>query len=844
MAYIQNITEKVAIENVGAKAANLVRLNKYGYKVPHAFLVSVLALQDFLTINKLDKDLLNVKKSIQSGMEISECKKAAASFRDSILEAKIHESLTKEIKEKIIPLFKKQDVKVAVRSSSINEDLEQHSFAGQYASELNVALTMSAIETNIKSVWASQWSDPIIAYSFKQGLKAPEPGMGVIIQEMVDAQIAGVLFSHNPYNFNKNEMIVEYVDGLGEALVSGEKTPTHLVYNRKVNAFKNADSTIKRKYTNVLNLLISAAHDLERKTGLAVDLEWAMANNELYLLQLRSITTISQQSILWTDENVGEVIPDIVTPFSWSILGPITNNAFRGFLKGLGIKDYPEMGLFGLFKGKVYFNSTTFNKTLQRFYLTTYLNAIKEKSGEKLLKLGRLSRLPFKLIFAMFSFLDFSRKLPDKIKNHFPEHKNVLLANTYKKGLFKKESYVCAQRLIDLHMRTMFLHISDTILAELYYQFLNRMCNRLKKNKITADQLLTGLDSAESAKSGEALWELSKYIKERELGYVFDLDNVDEVDKKLGETEIGLEILAQIKTFITLFGHEALHEFELLYPRWWEDRAYIYSNIKNYLKNDSIDLSTKKVNLHKRRKENVKKVQKKLNGPRKWIFNYFYKKAVFFSTQRENLKQAFVKSHSELKKHLLNIGSQLKAEGLFLENDDVLFLENSEIKKYADNELPVNNIQSEINERRSRRAKFSLDKHPSKIMQIGEIWRPVYVDETDAADLKGIGCSSGIVEGTAKIILDADQFDNLSEGEILVTRSTNPGWTPLFVTASAIVTEIGGALSHGAIIAREYGIPMIAAVTDATTLISSGDKIRVNGDNGSIQILNGKEAKK
>ncbi|KAA3613225.1 MAG: hypothetical protein D8M58_13035 [Calditrichaeota bacterium] len=840
MAYISKINENISIEKVGAKAANLVRLNKFGYNLPETFFVSVSALQDFLTINRLDNELLRLKKSIQNGNGLSECKLAAKNFRMAIREAEFPGSLTTEIREKIIPHFKNQNVKLAIRSSSINEDLEQHSFAGQYASELNVGLTVSAIERNIKSVWASQWSEPIIAYTFKQGLQAPEPGMGVIIQEMVDSEIAGVLFSHNPYNFNKDEMIVEYVDGLGEALVSGEKTPVHLVYNRKIKSFKNAEG-INKRYSNVLNLLVTAAGDLERKTGLAVDLEWAFANNEFYLLQMRSITTISQKSILWTDENVGEVIPDIVTPFSWSILNPITNNAFKGFLKGLGIKDYPVEGLFGLFKGKVYFNSTAFNATLQRFYLTTYLNDIKEKSGSKIFKLARLASLPFKLFFALISFLRFSNKLPEQITDHFSIHKKKLSENLYIKNLNKRKSYNHAQQLISLHMQTMFLHVSDTIFAELYYQFLNKVCNGLKKNKISAGQLLSGLDSAESAKSGEALWKLSKFVKKRGLGHLFDLKNPYDIEEELNKSEQGKEVLQQIKMFIIQFGHEALHEFELLYPRWWEDRAYIYSNIKSYLKNDSLDLSNKKDMLHKNRRINLKKVQQELFGPRKWVFNYLYKKAVFFSTQRENLKQAFVKAHSELKRHLLNIGRLLKEDGLFLKNDDILFLENSEIKKYVDNEIALNDIQSEISERRNRRAKFSLDTHPPRIMQIGEIWRPVYEEETDVADLSGIGCSSGVVEGTAKIILDADQFDDLLEGDILVTRSTNPGWTPLFVTASAVITEIGGALSHGAIIAREYGLPMIAAVKDVTTRISSGDRIRVNGDNGTIVILNGKE---
>lgn len=840
MSLIYNISIKQTIEEVGAKAVNLQRLHNFGYHVPPTYFITVKALHQFLTENGLDEKLLTVRKALKEADSLNKCNIVVKELRDAIFKGTFNPEFLTELKKEIIGKMDNPAIKLAVRSSSINEDLEQHSFAGQYASELNVNLSVVSLERNIKSVWASQWSDAIISYSFKHNLPAPEPGMGIIVQQMVTPEIAGVLFSHNPYSYNKNEMIVEYVDGLGEALVSGEKTPVHLAYNRSLKRFKNLQVDRQNAHIPALKQLVESAKMLEKKVGLAVDLEWAWDGETLWHLQMRSITTVKEKAILWTDENVGEVIPDVVTPFSWSILSPITNNGFKGFLERVAVKSYPEEGLFGLFKGKVYFNSSAFKNTLEKFYLTTYLKPLKEGKGKKLTKLAGLFTLPFKLLMALWKFFKFTRSLPTEITTHFPQHQKELNKNSFKKGQSLKQAYAAIQNLVNLHKQTMYLHISDTILAELYYQFLNKICQTWlkKEEEITADHLLSGLDAAESAKSGYALWEIALFIKENRLEDTFLKTDGEAIEQKLQSSKAGQQVQLKINQFMNQYGHGALHEFELLFPRWWEDSSYIFSNIQNYLSTKT-DLTATKAKLKNRRLQLLKKSRSMLFLHKKWFFNYIYKQAVLFSTQRENLKQAFLKTHSQIKHQLMFLADELVRLERLVTSEDILFLKNDELANYIETRPHPSDLKPQVESRRKKRGHYCKEKHPGKIEQIGEVWRPVYEDlELDEKEgLTGIGCSSGTIEGTARVITSEKDFDTLNQGDILITYSTNPGWTPLFVTAAAVVTEIGGALSHGAIIAREYGLPMVAAVNNVTKQISSGDKIYVNGDKGIVRII-------
>ncbi|HHM02216.1 MAG TPA: hypothetical protein ENJ15_04330 [Caldithrix abyssi] len=830
---IFHLSDSVPLTKVGAKAYNLNRLYRFGFNVPEAWFLPVEAMEFFLRENNILPLLYALRQ--EGKVSRGNALEAARALRAEILKAPLPHELLELIKESVL---KEPRGRFSVRSSSINEDLEQNSYAGQYASVLDVAPVVADLERSIRRVWASQWSEPLINYAFKNSYPIPEPGMGVVIQRMVEPEIAGVLFSYNPFTFNKNEMVLEYVKGLGEGLVSGEKTPEHLIYSRATSAFKQAGD-IPKKYIKPFDMLIQGAGTLEKKTGLAVDIEWAYDGEALYYLQMRAITTMGQNHILWTDENVGEVIPDIVTPYSWSILNPITNGAFKKFLQELGTDDYPEHGLFGLYKGKVYLNHTAFNETMSRFYLSSYKPAA-DSSLALPVQWLRLLLFPLRIGRALWRVWRLSQNMEERMKRHIVAHGQRLKAISFEKKEDARTAYKRIDHLVELHHETMHLHVTNTILAEFYFQLLKKIIDGWGHAVpgAGAEAVLAGLGEAESARSGRALWKISQKIKSYpRLRSLFDTDDLGELEKQLLETDKEKVIIREIRAFLREFGHGALHEFELLYPRWQEDRSYIYANIQNYLNSEIEDLPEHDQKLSGMRSDMLRQLRENMNIFKRPVFNYIYSRAALFSSQRENLKQCLLKAHFELKKHLLHIGSVLVEKKVLDRPGDILFLQHEEIKPYLAEKLPVKKVTTLIAERRKKRASDINQEHPPRMMQIGELWRPVIEESSDGDALQGIGCSAGVVEGRARIIVNEQSFNRLQKGDILVAASTNPGWTPLFMTAAGVVTEIGGALSHGAIIAREYGIPMVTAVKKATKLIADGDRIRVNGSNGQVEIL-------
>ena len=260
--------------------------------------------------------------------------------------------------------------------------------------------------------------------------------------------------------------------------------------------------------------------------------------------------------------------------------------------------------------------------------------------------------------------------------------------------------------------------------------------------------------------------------------------------------------------------------------------------LQTYVRSGS-DLEQQQRETEQRRNKARETALSRLHPPRKWFFKFILRRTEIFSTHRENLKQDFIRAHSELKKHLLHIGRMWQTEQRLAKADDILFFTIDEIEQQCGDASAqvINRDTAQI--RMERRERQSAAPHPKKLLQRGNRFISLDEAETGASvsALKGIGCSAGVAEGRVKIIVDPANPDNLQKGDILVAVSTNPGWTPLFVPAAAVVTEIGGALSHGAIIAREYGLPMVTAVENVTTKLKDGMYIRVNGFNGQITIL-------
>jgi len=807
--------QKVSAARVGAKAANLLWLHKKGFPVPFAVFLPVHALQSFLQFNRLQTAAGRLAQEAPRLPE-TELADRLARFRGQVLQGRMPPGFREKITE-ICGLFAET---VAVRSSAVDEDSAQHSFAGQYTTILNIAAQPQPLEDALRRVWASAWDERVVRYRINNELPL-YAGLGVIVQQMLQPQFAGVAFSVRPDDLEERYGLIEYVHGVGEQLVDGSQTPQRLVFEREKQRWNN-DREIPQGYEQTFERLMRLVLQIERQSGTATDVEWAMESpQKLYLLQMRPVTARAQGT-LWTQENVGEVMPDVVTPFSWSILKPITNQAYEYFLKNIGFSDYPQEGLFALYNGRVYFNHSAFRQVLEHFYIS-------RNSGRG--KIAQMAALLPKALRGMWFFY----RLPYRIKKYLKHYDRRLASFKLDDAMDTRQLFAQMDGLIRLHRRTMALHISGTIAGELYHQLLDKMARAwLGGSGHSAEELLRGAAPVASSQSARFLAGMAERIRQNPTLKQLVLQTAwPQAPTTLQQTSAGQEVLRQLNEFFERYGHGALHEFELYYPRWREEPAYIWRNLQNYLQNEQparpLTGRQTAVPANNRTGSGLFK---------KIVLNHIFSKAKLYNMYREALKQAFLKAHSELKQHLLAIGGELLKQGKIQEASDVLFFSRKELEDFTLKAVPLNVPNERAAERKQQRLRFEQAPHPAKLRQIGDEWMPLG-EETDGAatDLKGIPCSTGTVRGKVKIVLQPENFTSLAEGEILVAPATNPGWAPLMMTAAAIVTEIGGALSHGAIIAREFGIPMVAAVPNITQRLQDGQRVEVNGSSGVVKIL-------
>ena len=842
----------LSVTDIGVKAFHLNRLIRSGYRVPHCLFVPVQVYFDFLSHNHLDALTDEVNTLLKRGVEEAALHPHLEKLRTGIRKGVPPEGFREEFERLSPSLRGSPEEKLAIRSSGIQEDLAGHSFAGQLHTVLNVDNSFRAVFAAVKEVWASLWEWNYLRYLFGSGVTVSKAGMGVIVQKMLRPEFAGVLFSRSPISAHPNTMLVEFVQGTADSLVSGRETPRQLLIDKSSGAILQGEQTLTTDPgKETITGLIELGKNLEETLRSAVDVEWAVEKNQLYVLQVRPITTSTEAAgdeILWTDENVEEVIPDVVTPFSWSMLEPITNNAFRFFLSRIGVKQFLTEELFTLYQGKVYFNHTAFVKTLSMFYPGERIRQMPVRGG-KVATVGAYLLLGLQSVFQGLQIAAFTIRLPGEIQKMLSRFESRIAPHRYRQAVSPKEHLACMEGIWQLQKRLMALHLSGTMFGEIFYQFLNKLCRKWfpAMTNITAESLLQGIAGAESARSGRELWKLAKVISRHPQTAILFENDADTIAAAMEHLPADSEVHQAMEHFFAEFGHCALHEFEFLYPRWEEDRRYVYESLKSYLDNLSqFNLPMETERLTERREQLRRQAVEYLSGWRylfrRKLFTFVLKRTTLFNLQRENLKQQLVKAHFEIKKHLLGISRQFVKSGKLSEETDIFYLTYPEIRKLVmDSSLPMD-IHNTIRLRREERERFLQQVHPRKIRQVGEQWLPLPDEDGGAGEqLSGIGCSDGIAQGRVRVIRSDEETGTLQKGEILVTRFTNPGWTPVLVMAGGIITEIGGALSHGAIIAREYGIPMVTAVTGITERLKTGDRVRLNGALGIVEILNEEE---
>jgi pyruvate,water dikinase len=842
---------------VGGKAFNLGKMIAAGLPVPHGFCVTTTAFDHFLAACPRRTELSNLLAQC-SGDEMGRIAELSREVRSCLAEVHVPE----RVKEAVLPAWREagEEQSFAVRSSATVEDAAGMSFAGQFESILNVR-EADALLAAIKTCWLSLFSERALVYLARQRVPAEKVKMAVLVQEMVAASHAGVVFTADPLTGATDRFVVECVSGLGEGLVQGTIQPERMVVEKRTgHVLVSSEKELLSSTT--LEHLCNLARRTEHLFSAPQDIEWAQRDGKLFLLQSRPITTKApvktwEDRQIWTNVNIGEVFPDVMTPMTWSQMQSFLLGVVGSLFRLVGA-DVTRAQPACLVAGRLYSNANTFLAAVRPFsFLHKGLPDLTRMLGGDLVEAYRQAPLtlsPEDLPDLGFRWpkyiLSWPRILFDLI-THLPRHGEAWIAR------FKTETDELVRVNVEAMSTPELAHFCIRLFREafkgwdlLYFvvpaaalPVLKKACRDwLGESDLTlGGRLFAALGSMPDAEAGLALWRLAvlAHADGDTEAAVSSEKSWPEVRSRLRLTEHGRKFLAAWDAFMTEHGHHCRGELELFNARWSETPDYILGLVRGYLRSmGQSDPLENQRRLAEERERLTEQCRQRLKNPiKRWIFSHSLRRAQKLAVFREEMKSQLVRQFAFLRRVLLILGQRLHEQGNLSCRDDIFFLEVSEIEP-----VTTGGASFDWRERiklRRREYEKNLKFNPPRVVNgrfdpNAPSWP---VANADAKLLEGIPVSPGIVTGPARVILRADEHEHVLAGEILIAPFTDPAWSPYFITAAGVVMEQGGILSHGSIVAREYGLPAVTNVASATRVIRTGDLVLVDGNRGCVSIL-------
>lgn len=723
-----------------------------------------------------------------------------------------------ELKNEAIPdirscLDQFPDEVFAVRSSALSEDNIKTSFAGEFESVLDV--TKMKVFSAIKTVAASAQSERVTEYSKIHGIDQDHQ-IAIVVQQMITADMSGVLFSADPITGSHVHMVGNFVYGAGEQLVSGENNAYPFTLTRIGGKYQGDKS-----FSPYAKSLYKAVQKAEAIFEKQLDIEWVIKDKKLYIVQARPITTLKtidydtyeiNQSLdtdaLWSSNNVGEAVPDVMSPFTWSLLHQMD----------LECQKIPRYFMFGNICGRAYSNISVMISALKLFGYS--IPKSKELIGDI------FGRIPDPLEIPIYPF-QLSHMVPEMLIRAKKSIKRM--QNT------KKEK--------EFYLRYTPIWYTET-LERIERANSNQELLKLWEKEVTP--FLSTLWNIWFGGAGSAT--LATFRKKLTKMVGEELANLLCSNFSSVQTLVSMQPVLAIEQIINgsltrekyleLYGHRSPHEFEVYYAYPADDPEYIDKQIHEY---KNANLNPEKLQ-EKQQQEFAKAKEifiKQYPSKGNWLDNKLEVLSRDANT-RESLRNEFVKVFRVMRQLLLKMGAVTEI------NDDIFMMYTFEIPDF----LKGNTERLRYLQKRRQnfekyrempvfpqliRGRFIPDEWIHSPNRRQDYYDPNMVEQqVDENSIKGFAGAPGIVEGTVRILHSFEEASNFVQGEILVTTSTNIGWTPLFPKAAAIITDLGAPLSHAAIVARELGIPAVVGCGSATARLKEGDVVIVNGGTGIV----------
>ncbi len=856
--------DKTKLMLVGGKGANLGELSRIeGIRVPDGFCISTEAFKKIIggssSIKKI-LDQLSLLK-IEDRNKISEL---SAKIRNLIEETAIPGDIREEISKHLsIPGEKSA---YAVRSSATAEDLPNASFAGQQDTYLNI-IGKGSILKHISKCWASLFTDRAIIYRIQNNFDHRKVYLSVVIQKMIFPQASGILFTADPVTSNRKILTIDAGLGLGEALVSGiVNADIYKVRNGNIIDKKIADKKLvihavkdggtkeqeiesARQREQTLNddqilQLEYIGRKIEKHFGGPQDIEWCLANDEFYIVQSRPITTLFPVPESNDNENhvyisVGhqQMMTDAIKPLGISLwrLTPMFNAGGRLFVDVTKLLA-SSAGRQTLLEGMGQHDPL----------IKDALMTVVEKDFIKLLPGDGVQPAALKTHKGL-SVADIRAQVGDDptVVAGLIETNQAAIADLKKNIQTKSGSELFDFILEDIRqLKTM---LSDPksmgiILAVIHASaWINEKMKEWLDEKNVADTLSQSVPNNITSEMGLELLDVADVIRPHQkiIEYLQETKDDNFLDE-LVKFDGGQKTKDAIHAFLNKYGMRCAGEIDITRTRWVEKPItlvpIILSNVKNF------EPGAGKRKFEQGLQDALKKERALLDrlaalpdGKQKTEDTKQMIDLVRnFAGYREYPKYAIVNRYFVYKQALLKEAEKLVSADVIHEKEDVYYLTLEEFQEA----VRTNKIDHQIISKRKEEFKLYEKLTPPRVITSdGEIITGRYKRENLPANaMVGLAVSSGVVEGRARVILNMENAD-LEDGDILVTSFTDPSWTPLFVSIKGLVTEVGGLMTHGAVIAREYGLPAVIGVENATRLIKDGQRIRVNGTEGYVEIL-------
>ena len=846
MQFIKHFSEigEADLPHVGGKGLNLGKLTRAGFRVPQGFCVTTDAYR--FSVRHLSEQNADAIKALVLDSElISEIRAA---------------------REKL------QTATVAVRSSATAEDLAEASFAGQQDTFLNV--TSDALLDALKACWASLWSERAIAYRETQGIPDDGLAMAVVIQEMCEADVSGVLFTVSP--LRSDVAIVESNWGLGESVVSGAITPDSFLMSRETGEVLERNITTKREMVTdagarqvpddrqdipsltdtQLRELMQLGTQVEAFYGQPMDIEWAFSDEQFVLLQARQITTPSSSTTsasptsevdkeaieklrqkeiqvletlaeaggtVWCHYNLAEVLPAPL-PMTWSIIKDFMSGAggLGQAYRGLGFHPSGSVehnGILDLICGRIYVN---LNREAALYFdgfpFAHDFNTLKQNPQQAMYAQAETD--------IKRSTASFWLKLPLHIVRMSSAEMRLRCMRSNFDQVLTTDAFPAFQAEVEAERELSYTNLSDAELVAKFEMWRAKTLDDFAPKALTAT-LLAGfsLQRLEAALQKCLDETAAKTLASRLISGLSGNLTV-ETNEKLQQVATGDFALTD---FLKAYGHRAVGEFELARPRWREDTTYLQQMIVSFQQDASETGGQqhfeRQTEQHASAERDLSELLKDKASLRKQVESEldFTRRYMPF---RETAKFYLMLGYEQIRRPLFELDNRYELDG------GIFYLVPDELGRL----IAGDDLADTIAARRTQRELMLQIELPDVIFSdsLAEIGTP---RSTEMAETyTGVGVSAGIAQGEARVLLSPSDVRPSDRGYILVCPSTDPAWTPLFLHAAGLVMERGGILSHGAVVAREYGVPAVANIPNATRLIADGQMLQIDGNQGIVSI--------